>query len=268
MDQKITRSWSINGKGPVHDKYVANMVNGIRRFAPPETKPPNAYAADEHFSHLIHRGNPPKHHDGIALRGFFDEAGVQELYERVTVPMEHIARFAGAAIYTPKHWTPHITVSHLRCIPDPRSILDRAQLFAHFAHAYTSKWAIESTIGTVCNFDTLFIGGAITLAATHIPLNILEVRDGLTRLAGAHGMDEMSNKNILHVTATRLQAIGPHFDPVAFVDGVLKLHKDIQHRPVELVVKGASIFPNRLFERHHESTVQGLSLNKGLPPLT
>lgn len=226
----------------VYNKYQGNLQNGIEIYTSGVISP--------------FRGFSPRHFDSICLRSFYDDSFNQLLKEQLIEPIDKLALENGVIFYPGTLWTPHSTISYLTHIPGT-SIGTRDEVFEKLSADQRVVEAAENLHNIEVEFDFLFGGNTIALAATRIPTEVLEARKQLSQLAIELGMEENDYKNIYHITLARIALVNPQAPKKGglanFGKKLIEMHHKILDHPIRTLIHKAELMSNEKMLLEHEA---------------
>ncbi len=225
----------------VYEKYLGNLRSGRRTHALGSYRPLTK--------------NPSDIPNGITLRAFFTEETDRALTERLIKHIEGLATENGIPIYSGVLWTPHTTIPNLLYLPEttPGS---RVEIFDKVSTDPRTKEVAQSLEGLFVDFDVLFGGNTIALAASRLPTQVLEARRQMTQVAKDLGMGENDYNNILHITLARMaedrQSL-PNRNPNSFGRGLMRLHYSLVEQPLTVQINKTEVMPDLQMVEVHEA---------------
>lgn len=185
---------------------------------------------------------------GISVRAFVDP---DTLTERVIHPLEQIARENDSVLYPATLGAPHITIAEARITDNtPRTQQDAFSLVRSGEGLLLEKYPL--TNGTIV-FDTLWGGGAITLASTRDNPQIEAMRNGMGTMSRILGLQIVNYRDIVHTTVGRFASSPPTQEAAeSFRRSTMRLHHEIVKDPVSLQVLGVEVMANDVYNRTHD----------------
>lgn len=225
----------------VYQKYLRNLRSGRRTHA--------------QGNYIPLTKNPSDIPNGITLRAFFTKETNLALTERLIRPIQELATVNGIPIYSGVLWTPHTTISNLLYLPEI-TLGSKEEAFEKVSKDQRTIKAAHKLEGLMVNFDVLFGGNAIALAASLIPTQILEARRQMTQVAKNLGMGENDYTNILHISLARMAEDKQLFaskDPNSFGRELMKLHHSLVKQPLSVQINHTEIMPDLQMIEIHEA---------------
>lgn len=228
----------------VYNKYLRNLRTGRRAFAEGNI---------QEF-----RGWEPDSDNGITLRAYLTPESDEIIKTRVTDPVSKLAKAFGLDLRaTGVDWKSHVSIKDLRYRPNGGS--SKEEVFERLKTALDRSKIIDDLEGQNIVFDTLWPGNALTLAASYLPKEILDVRGQMDQFGSEMHMEGKDIANIVHTSIARFGSKENVNAKIANAFGreLMKIHHALVRDPIHATIDTAELMSNNDFLRKYEQGLAG-----------
>lgn len=215
------------------EKYLANLRTGRRMAARGELPEFKGYA--------------PAQKDGISVRAYL---GDDELLEkRILAPVMMLALDNGMTLYPATLGTPHITIAEARYTPE--TPIAKQKAFENMKESLAGS-KMDGFKREYITFDTIWGGGAVTLASSMQYPKIESLRRQMSSAATGLRMESVNYNNIIHTAIGRFAKEPEKAAANAFGRGLMLLQHRLVRDPVRLRIREVEIMENAQYNATHD----------------